>query len=248
MRRETRTWSSDALGHDMELIVYGHAGQGVIAFPSQDGRAADWEGFGMIDSIAHLLEEGRLVLVSVDSVDWQSWTNQGVAPGDRARRHEDYHRYIVQEVVPFVRAESGRDGVWATGASMGAYHAANTFFRQPAALDGVIAMSGLYQPRLFVGDYVDDPVYFNSPLYFLPNLDDPWLLDRYRAVGGAGRLVFVCGQGAWEDDAIADHRALQGVLEARGIPASFDYWGHDVEHHWYWWQRMLPHYLERMGV
>jgi esterase/lipase superfamily enzyme len=39
MRREgeTRLWFSARLGHDMELIVYGHAGQALIAFPSQDG-------------------------------------------------------------------------------------------------------------------------------------------------------------------------------------------------------------------
>ena len=43
MRRETRLWFSGNLGHDMELIVYGHAGQPLLAFPSQNGRAYDWE-------------------------------------------------------------------------------------------------------------------------------------------------------------------------------------------------------------
>jgi esterase/lipase superfamily enzyme len=27
------------------------------------------------------------------------------------------------------------------------------------------------------------------------------------------------------------------------VPAIFDYWGHDVEHHWYWWKKMLRHHL-----
>ena len=127
---------------------------------------------------------------------------------------------------------------------MGAYHAANVFFRHPDRFDGLIAISGLYQPRGFVGDYVDDNVYFNSPLYYLPNLDDPWYLERYRR----SRIVFAVGQGAWEDECLADTRAMQQVLEAKGIPAWFDYWGHDVEHHWDWWRRMLPYLLERLGV
>jgi len=239
VRRETRLWFSERLGHDMELIVYGHAGQALIAFPSQDGRAADWEGFGMIDGCHDLLEGGRLMLIAVDGIDWQSWTNPGAPIDARARRNDDYHHYVVEEVVPFARRESGRDTVWATGCSMGAFHAANAFFRRPDVIDGLIALSGLYQPTLFVGDYSDEHVYFNSPLYYLPSLSDPWHLDHYRR----SRIVFCCGQGAWEDECLRDTREIQRILETKGVPATFDYWGHDVEHHWYWWRKMLRHHL-----
>jgi esterase/lipase superfamily enzyme len=239
VRRETRLWFSARLGHDMELIVYGHAGQALIAFPSQDGRAADWEGFGMIDGCRDLLEGGRLMVIAIDGIDWQSWTNPAAQVGDKARRNDDYHGYVVEEVVPFARAESGRDSVWATGCSMGAFHAANAFFRRPDVVDGLIALSGLYQPTLFVGDYSDEHVYFNSPLYYLPNLADPWHIEHYRR----SRIVFCCGQGAWEDESLRDTREIQRILESKGVPATFDYWGHDVEHHWYWWTKMLRHYL-----
>jgi len=43
-------------------------------------------------------------------------------------------------------------------------------------------------------------------------------------------------------------RAMQQVLEAKRVPATFDYWGHDIEHDWPQWRRMLPHHLERLGV
>ena len=52
-------------------------------------------------------------------------------------------------------------------------------------------MSGLYQPTLFVGQYSDDDVYFNSPLYYLPNLADPWHLELYRR----SRITFCCRPG-----------------------------------------------------
>ena len=77
----------------------------------------------------------------------------------------------------------GRTGwatAWAVGCSMGAYHAANVLFRHPDLFDGLIAISGLYGVSGFVGDYVDDAVYFNSPLLYLPGLDDPWYIDRLR--------------------------------------------------------------------
>ncbi|MDP8905202.1 MAG: alpha/beta hydrolase-fold protein [Chloroflexota bacterium] len=242
MKRDAGLWFSPNLGHDMELLIYGHGGQSLLAFPSQDGRAGDWEGFGMIDATADLIEGGRLLVLALDSIDWQSWTNTGVPVGERARRHEDYHRYVVEEVVPFARGRSGNQSVWATGCSMGAFHAANVFFRRPDVINGLIALSGLYQPRLFVGDYSDDNVYFNSPLYYLPNLVDPWHLEHYRR----STIIFCCGQGAWEDDCLRDTRELQQILKAKGIPATFDYWGHDVEHHWYWWQKMLRHHLETL--
>jgi esterase/lipase superfamily enzyme len=150
----------------------------------------------------------------------------------------------MEEAVPFVRKASGRETAWVTGCSMGAFHAANFFFRHPDAFDGVIAISGLYQPRGFVGNFCDENVYFNTPLYYLPDLSDPWYLERYRR----SKIVFAVGQGAWEDECLRDTRALQAILEAKGIPAWFDYWGHDVNHDWPWWRRMLPYFLERMGA
>jgi esterase/lipase superfamily enzyme len=237
-------WPSPALGQEMGLRVYGDAGRPLIAFPSQDGRYWDFEGFGMVGACAGLIEAGRIRIVAVDGVDWQSWTNQGAHPVDRARRHEAYDRYVIEELVPFVRERTGRETAWATGASMGAYHAANVLFRHPDAIDGLIAMSGLYGVRDWVGDHVDDAVYFNSPLAYLPGLDDPWYLERLRRA----RIAIVVGQGAWEEPMIADTRALEGILAAKGIPAIVDYWGHDVDHDWPWWRKMLPHYLEVLGV
>jgi esterase/lipase superfamily enzyme len=224
----------------MDLILYGHGGQPLVCFPSQDGRAGDWHGFGMVDCAADLIDAGRLMMIAVDGIDWQSWTNRGAPVEHRARRHNDYHRYVTDEVVPLARIETGNEGVWATGCSMGAFHAANFYFRRPDLFTGMIALSGLYQPRLFVGDYSDDDVYFNSPLYYLPELRDPWHLEHYRT----GRIIFCVGQGAWEDEALADMRQLQELLHHKGVPATFDYWGRDVEHHWYWWQKMLRHHLQ----
>jgi esterase/lipase superfamily enzyme len=239
MKREAHRWHSPNLGHEMELILYGHGGQPLVAFPSQDGRFWDWEGFGLVESVGDYLEDGRLLLATVDSVDTESWTNNWLAPEDRARRHEAYERYIVDEVVPLLRERSGHVLAWTAGCSMGAFHAANTFFRRPDVLDGLIGISGVYSTRIFVGDAPGDEVYFNNPLAYLPGLDDPWFLERFRR----SSLVFVAGQGAYEDEALADMHVLQDILAAKRVPATFDYWGPEAEHHWHWWARMLRHHL-----
>ena len=40
---------SNELGRDMEIKVYGWAGVPVLAFPCQNGRFFEWEGFDMFD-------------------------------------------------------------------------------------------------------------------------------------------------------------------------------------------------------
>jgi esterase/lipase superfamily enzyme len=242
MHIEHHRFFSSALGHDMDFKVYGNYGQPILIFPAQDGRFYDYENFGMVSACAGLLEAGRIKFVCADSVDWQTWTNSSAHPSERARRHADYERYIMDELVPWVRGQTGLETLWVSGCSMGALHSANFFFKRPDVFDGVIALSGLYSVNLFVGNYGDDNTYFNSPLQYLPGLNDEWHLDLYRRA----KIVFGVGQGSWEEEAIADTRALQALLETKNVPAWFDYWGHDVAHDWVWWRQMMPYFLERM--
>jgi esterase/lipase superfamily enzyme len=237
-----RAWS-DSLNQDMELKVYGHAGKPVVVFPAQSGRFYDFENFGMIDAVSHFIEEGIFRFYTVDSIDSQSWANWSIPPTERGVRHEAYDRYIAQEVVAFIHQNSQNQELFlATGASMGGYHSANFFFRHPDVFDSLISLSGIFQLRMFIGDYMDDCVYFNSPLLYLANLEDPWYLERYRR----SDIIICAGQGAWEEPMNADIRALKTILEAKAIPAWIDLWGHDVNHDWPWWQKQLPYFLNKL--
>jgi len=151
----------------------------------------------------------------------------------------------VEEAAPFIRGLLPRaKGLLATGCGMGAYHAANFLFRHPDLFDSLIALSGRYSLRSLLGDYMDDSVYFNSPLAYLPNLADPWYLDRIRRA----RIVVCVGQGAWEEESLAETRTLQKILADLEVPAWFDYWGHDVNHDWQWWRLQMPYFLEKMDL
>ncbi len=239
-------WYSPNLGHDMELKVYGWYGKPMLVFPAQGGRFYEYEDFKMIEAISNYIEDGKVKVFTVDSIDHQSWANWNAHPADRARRHEDYNRYITQEVVPFIKehCHGSEQKLISTGVSMGAYHAANFFFRHPDIFDTVIALSGLFQMQMFVGDYVDENIYLNSPLYYLPNLTDPWYLDLYRQ----SRIVIVVGQGAWEDAMLADAYKLKDILDSKNIPHWLDVWGHDVNHDWNWWRLMMPYHLGKLEL
>lgn len=125
---------------------------------------------------------------------------------------------------------------------MGAYHAGNFFFKFPHIFDGLIALSGVFDLKMFVGDYYDDFVYFNSPLHFLPNLNDENILNLYRQ----SKIVVCCGQGAWEDKMLESTYALKKILESKNIPAWIDIWGYDVNHDWPWWHKQLPYFLGKI--
>ena len=245
MHTEYHKWWSPNLGQDMELKIYGHAGKPLVVFPTQGGRFYEYEDFGMVEACRPSIDAGRIQIYTVDSIDNQSWCNWDIHPADRARRHNDYDRYIVQEVAPLIRAH-GHEGekFITTGCSMGGYHCANFFFRHPDVFDVLICLSGLLQLRMFIGDYSDENVYFNTPLAFLANMTDPWFLDQYRR----SQIIVCAGQGPWDEDMLADARALQGILGAKGVPCWIDIWGQDVSHDWPWWRRQMPYFLHHLGL
>jgi esterase/lipase superfamily enzyme len=244
MNIEYHKWWSSNLNQDMEVKVYGHFGKPIIVFPTQGGRFFEFEDFGMIDVCRPFIESSRIKVFTVDSVDNQSWANWNAHPADRAHRHNAYDSYIVQEVAPFIRKHCKSEEIkfLATGVSMGGYHSANFFFRHPDLFDMLIAISGLFTLDYFIGNYMDDNVYFNSPLAYLPNLNDPWYLEQYRQ----SKIVVCAGQGAWEDEMLRDTYALKNILESKQIPAWIDIWGYDVNHDWPWWRKMLPYFINHL--
>eukprot|EP00727_Mastigamoeba_balamuthi_P009806 m51a1_g5448 hypothetical protein (253) ;mRNA; r:204968-205933 len=239
MKTEYHRWFSRSLGQDMELKVYGHGGRGLLGLPCQGGNCTEWEGFEMINTLAPWIDAGRLTVFAIGSVDNQSWANTSAPPAERAKRHQQYDEYVMGEVVPLMRERVGAQPLMVAGCSLGGYHAANLYFRHPEVFGVGLSLSGLFQLSDFIGDYCDDNVYYNTPLRFLPNLHDEATLALYRR----GTFVACCGQGDWDWLMLADIRALKHVLEAKGIPAWIDIWGHDVSHDWCWWYKQMYYFM-----
>lgn len=244
MQTEYTAWYSPSLGQNMEIKVYGHGGRDLLVFPTSGGRFFEYEDFGMIQALSPFLDEGRLRLFAVDSVDRQSWLNGQASTLEKVARHEAYERYVLEEVLPFI-GSSPIEGkrVSVTGCSLGAYHAANIFFRHPGRFEAVIGLSGLYGLGFSLGEDLGDGAYFHSPLHYLPGLEDPWFLERYRET----RIVLCAGQGAWEEESIRETLEMKAILENKAVPAWVDLWGTDVSHDWNWWQRQMPYFLGSLG-
>jgi esterase/lipase superfamily enzyme len=243
MRRRYEKIYSPALGWDVEVLAYGHYGTPLIAFPSGGGRFHDFEDNGMVSAVAHLIEAGKLKLYCPDGIDNESWLNDHADPHWRGLRHNAYQAFIVSDLVPAIRfdCQDDRIGIGVTGCSLGAYHAANFGLKFPQMFPYALCMSGRYDIEKVTGHSGSQEVYFNNPMAYIGNLHGDSLdYTRYHA-----HLVLVCGQGAYEEKCLAETHRFADLLSAKGISHERDIWGHDVEHHWYWWQQQFASHLER---
>ncbi|OAV67545.1 hypothetical protein Barb6_02301 [Bacteroidales bacterium Barb6] len=232
------------LGRQMEYKVYGHKGKPVLVFPTSQGRFFQYEDSGMIEALNGFINDGKLQVWAVDGIDWETFFSTDWDNLARIYRHEQYFNYINEEIIPSVlrqsRENNGSDQqLLLTGCSMGAYHAANFYFRYPWAVDTVVALSGVYSSDYFFGGYKPTEIYLNSPVDYLRNNNDAFYLDRF----GKSRLIFCCGHGAYEDEMRDETHALQRVLTDKGIPAWFDYWGAESKHDWDWWQKQIVYFI-----
>ena len=145
-RTATDLWSA-ALGAAGTVIRYGHWGRPVLVFPSERGRAADFENNGMVGAVADLIDAGRLKLYCVDSYDAASWSNTDIPLEERARRHGRYESWIVGDVVPWIYQDcGGQPEVVTLGCSLGAFHAANFALKRADLFPLAMCFSGTTTP------------------------------------------------------------------------------------------------------
>jgi esterase/lipase superfamily enzyme len=227
------------------VMAYGHWGRPVLAFPAENGNAADWERNGMIDALGGLLEAGRVKLYCVDSWDGGSWSNRSLPTEQRAREHGRYESWIVEQVVPFIHADcSGAAELVTTGISLGAFHAVNLALKRADLFPLAIGLSGNYDPSEWQGwGERGEAAYFNNPFDYVSHMHGDhleWLRERLS-------VLLVCGQGMWEDTtgALESTRRLAGLLAGKGIRHELDLWGHDVAHDWPSWRAQIAHHLPR---
>ncbi len=222
---------SPALGREMELLHFGHAGRPLLVFPTSMGRFYQWEDFGLVGAISDYIESGAIQLVCVDSVDGESWYASDKHPADRVRRHLQYESYIVEEILPRLPAPPVT-----TGTSFGALHAVLLAARHPTRVSGFIGMSGAYDTSRWLDGYHDDNAYFTNLMEFLPGLRDEAYLGPLRAMHPK-----VIATGA-DDANVEDSRRLAGLLRAKGVDVRLDIWP-GWAHDWPYWKDMMRRYL-----
>jgi esterase/lipase superfamily enzyme len=104
VQRESHYWFSPRLGRDMGVVVYGHYGPPLLAFPTTGGDEWEYERQHVIATIASFIDAGRVKVFCVNTNHGDSFGNAQAHPRHRSWMQARYDDYIVDEVVPFVRS------------------------------------------------------------------------------------------------------------------------------------------------
>lgn len=230
------------LDRRVHMWTFGQRGVPIVVFPTASGMAHEWQAAGAVDALAPLLEAGRIRLYCPESNVAEAWTSDA-DPAWRLARHQAYERFIVEELIPWIREENHHPylRMATAGASFGAYYAATMALKQPEIFGWALCLSGRYAADRFLDGYAAPETWFVHPLAFVPGLRGA-ALERVRR---QTHLTLVVGQGPFEGSCIEETHAMAHALAQRQIPHERDIWGRDVSHEWVWWRRQALYHLAR---
>src|SRR5215218_6899278 len=181
MERNLTSWHSPSLNKEMPVAVYGYYGFALLLVPTAAADYLEYERFQLIDTLQPFVDSGKVKIFSINSINNESWLNNHMEPRHKIIRHQQFNEYVYEEVIPFIRMNTSQDTpIIISGASFGALHSMNLFLKRPDLINGVIAMSGVYDLTEYTKGYWDDDVYFNSPQHYMPNLTDHGVLEQIR--------------------------------------------------------------------
>ena len=74
----------------MGVVVYGHYGMPILAFPTSCGDEWEQEGQGMIRTLSPYVDEGRIRIFTINSVNSDAFQNKGAHPFHRSWMQAQY--------------------------------------------------------------------------------------------------------------------------------------------------------------
>ena len=240
-QKEIFRWYSPELQMDTQVVRWGSFGAPLLLFPTAGGDAEEVERFFLIKKLAPFINEGRLKVYSVDSINGRAWiTNESVR--HRIWVQQQFDKYVGEEVVPLIRQDchSGNIQIMTAGASIGAFNALVSICRYPEFFNRAICMSGTFDIEKWLEGQWFDEFHHQSPIHFVPGLPEGdqlnWLRQRY--------VLLVTGQGKNENP--EESWKVAHALGQQEIPNRVDLWDPEWPHDWETWREMLPQYVEEM--
>ena len=234
MKEELKEWHSPNLNMEMKTLVFGHAGHPLLLFPTSMGSYFENKDFKLIDAVKDFVNAGKVKIYCPDGIDKQSWYNKGVHPVERVQNHIWYDKFLLEELVPLAKHETGHHKVITAGCSFGGYHAANFAFRHPWTVSHLFSMSGAFDISTQLDGFYNDEAYFNNPVDFVPNDMNQELWQMKIVLGTSDR-----------DMCKVDNERLSAILTKKGINHWLDI-RQNADHDWPTWRQMLPDYLSKL--
>lgn len=234
MKEELKEWHSPNLSGSIKTLIFGHSGYPILLFPTSMGRYYENKDFKLIEAISGFINDGKVKVYCPDSVDKMSWYNKEVEPATRVKNHIWYDKFLLEELAPLARHETGFQKLVTAGCSFGGYHAANFAFRHPWLVSHMFSLSGAFDIKGQLDGLYNDDVFFNNPVDFLPNDMNPELWQMKIVLGTSDR-----------DICRADNERMSSILHQKGINHWLDI-RPNADHDWPIWRQMFPDYIAQL--
>lgn len=234
-------WHSNRVEAEVNLVRWGTAGTPLLIFPTAGGDFEEIERFHLVGSLQPLIDEGRVKVYSVDSLNGRTFFT-GADAGRIGWMMTAFDSMIRHEVVPAIRADCQTPGVEiiTAGASIGAFNALEVLCRHPEVFTAALCVSGTFDLTKWLDGPATSDFYFSSPVHYLPQLVEGELKRKLRT----RFVLFTHGLGRAEDPGESWRTAA--VLGAQGIPNRVDEWGPEWPHDWVTWREMFPRYVDEL--
>lgn len=224
---------SNTLGRNIQLEVTGHWGHPILMFPSSCGQYTQNRDFGLNGSVMHFVEQGRIKLYNVETIDSLTFYDDGMNSETKIHNYELYMQFLKNEMIPYIQNECNTHRLAVAGVSFGGYHAANTAFRFPDLVSHLFSMSGVFNIRNMAPLSDDMRIYFNCPDEYMQH-EEGW---KYR------HMHIVLSTSDW-DSCRPKNQYMSKILNDKGIPHWYDEkkW---IDHDWPLWRMVFPEYVGR---
>ncbi|QCX01992.1 esterase [Aggregatimonas sangjinii] len=222
---------SNVLSRNINVEVTGHWGHPILMFPSSGGQYTQNTDFGLVGSVMHHVEAGRVKLYNVETIDMMSFYDDNMNSEMKIHNYELYMQFLKEEMIPYIQKECNTHRIGVAGVSFGGFHAANTAFRFPDVISHLIAMSAAFNIRNMTPLSDDMRIYYNCPDEFMRH-EEAWKYNH---------IQIVLGTSDW-DICLDKNKYMSGILNEKGINHWYDEkkW---VEHDWPLWKMAFPEYL-----
>src|SRR5438132_380674 len=97
-------WYTPWLSREFEMLAFGNGGGlPLILFPTSFGRYYQTKDFGLVDSIAWYVDNGKVTVYCPDAIDLERFYNKEIHPADRMKTLNAYVNVIVHDVFDLAR-------------------------------------------------------------------------------------------------------------------------------------------------
>lgn len=239
MQRNTLLFYSTNLQRKVEIPIYGHYGFALVLFPALSDSPLVYEENGTIDTIEPFINKGKCRVFSVPTINEETWFTEKLTNDEKSQLFLAYNNFISDELVPQIYSHcNGPVPIITCGASIGGFLAANAYFRRPDCFYGMISMSGFFNIEYITNYYFDDNCYYNSPIHYLPNLNDSYWLSFLKS---KHHIYLYTGSG--ENEFKHNTENLCRILTEKEIKHNTEIWGEEYGHNFDTWNQMLYNIL-----